>query len=96
MNRTEGALVGVTTLVPNVALISAADACLESFTRALDPKLAYHLPVRAATFKQAKAGSTEVAPHAGCRDATYSGAVSLGAGPISRNAAFALSTPINV
>ncbi|MFQ5635988.1 MAG: VPLPA-CTERM-specific exosortase XrtD [Gammaproteobacteria bacterium] len=54
LNRTEGALVRVTTFVPDPAMMSEADQRLEAFVRALDPKLAYHLPQRDATFEQAK------------------------------------------
>jgi len=54
INRTEGALVRVTTFVPDVALIPAADERLEEFVRALDSKLAYYLPPRETTFKQAQ------------------------------------------
>lgn len=61
LNRTEGALVRVTTLVPDVALLPEAEARLEEFVRALDPKLAYHLPPRDATFKQATVAAPSVA-----------------------------------
>ena len=61
MNRTEGALVRVTTFVPDVALIPEADARLEQFVRALDPKLAYHLPQRETTFRQASADALPAA-----------------------------------
>ena len=55
-NRTEGALVRVTTFVPDAAEMDAADKRLESFVRSLVPKLAYHLPQENATFRQADAG----------------------------------------
>ena len=42
--RTDGALVRVTTLVSDPALIPEADATLEQFVRAIDPQLAYYLP----------------------------------------------------
>ncbi len=61
LNRTEGALVRVTTFVPDVALLDEADARLEAFVRALDPKLAYHLPQRETTFKQARTGAVDAA-----------------------------------
>lgn len=51
-NRTEGALVRVTTFVPDMAAMDAADKRLESFVRSLNPKLAYHLPQENASFKQ--------------------------------------------
>ena len=57
LNRTEGALVRVTTFVPDVAMLDDADAQLEEFVRALDPKLAFHLPQREATFQQASVAS---------------------------------------
>lgn len=50
-NRTEGALVRVSTLVPDPANMYLADAQLQSFIRSLNPKLAYHLPQENATFK---------------------------------------------
>ena len=59
MNRTDGALVRVITFVPDIELLNAADEDLEAFVRALDPKLAYHLPQRDATFKQASASQKE-------------------------------------
>jgi EpsI family protein len=46
MNRTDGALVRVTTFVPNVLHLPEADARLAEFVRVLDPKLAYYLPQR--------------------------------------------------
>ena len=55
-NRTDGALVRVTTFVPDKISMEEADERLESFVRSLNPKLAYYLPQRSATFKQAKAG----------------------------------------
>ncbi|MFW2405831.1 MAG: VPLPA-CTERM-specific exosortase XrtD, partial [Gammaproteobacteria bacterium] len=61
LNRTEGALVRVTTFVPDIALMEESEARLEEFVRALDPKLAYHLPQRETTFKQAR-GEVEALP----------------------------------
>ncbi len=52
MNRTEGALVRVTTYVPDVVQLGKADTVLEGFVRTIDPKLLKHLPQRNATFKQ--------------------------------------------
>ena len=56
-NRTEGALVRVTTFVPDLALMDDADKRLTRFVRAIDPKLAYYLPQENATFKQADSGA---------------------------------------
>ncbi len=55
-NRTDGALVRLTTFVPDVAQMAEADQRLESFARSLNPKLAYHLPQEDATFTQFGAG----------------------------------------
>ena len=54
MNRTEGALVRVTTFVADAALLDDADRQLEGFVRVLDSKLVKHLPPRNATFKPAE------------------------------------------
>ena len=43
-NRTDGALVRVTTFVPDRALVPDADARLEGFVRTIHPQLAYYLP----------------------------------------------------
>lgn len=43
-NRTDGALVRLTTLVMDKADLPKADARLQDFMRAADPKLAYYLP----------------------------------------------------
>lgn len=51
-NRTEGALVRLTTFVPDVAQMDEADLRLKFFAKALNPKLAYHLPQEDATFRQ--------------------------------------------
>jgi EpsI family protein len=59
-NRTEGALVRVTTFVPDLGLMGQADQRLEEFVRAIDPKLAYHLPQEDATFKQANAEANQL------------------------------------
>ncbi len=49
-NRTDGALVRLSTFVGDKALIPQAEARLQDFMRAAAPKLAYHLPdARAAT-----------------------------------------------
>jgi EpsI family protein len=58
-NRTEGALVRVTTFVPDKGLLDEADQRLEKFVRAVDPKLAYYLPQENATFRQASADSDQ-------------------------------------
>jgi exosortase D (VPLPA-CTERM-specific) len=44
MNRTDGALVRLSTLTRDQADIPEADARLEAFVRAIDPRLAYHIP----------------------------------------------------
>ena len=49
-NRTDGALVRVTTFVTDPAQIAEADKRLESFIREMNPQLAYHLPQKDATF----------------------------------------------
>jgi EpsI family protein len=46
MKRTDGALVRLSTMVDDRSELAAADARLEEFVRAIDPKLAYHLPGR--------------------------------------------------
>ncbi len=58
-NRTDGALVRVTTFVPDVAEMEVADKRVQSFIRSLEPKLAYYLPEETATFKQAGTGSAD-------------------------------------
>jgi EpsI family protein len=58
-NRTEGALVRVTTFVSDKGLLGEADQRLEKFVRAVDPKLAYYLPQENATFRQASADSDQ-------------------------------------
>jgi EpsI family protein len=55
-NRTDGALVRLTTFVPDLAQMDKADERLETFARLLNPKLAYHLPQENATFNQVGAG----------------------------------------
>lgn len=62
-NRTEGALVRVSTLVTDPAQMSHADMRLESFIRSLNPRLAYHLPQENATFKNTDEGLTSDAGH---------------------------------
>ena len=49
-NRTDGALVRVTTVVPDVSRIAEADARLQAFIKAADPQLAYFLPQADASF----------------------------------------------
>jgi EpsI family protein len=44
LNRTDGALVRVTTPIAGSEDIAAGDARLEAFVRDIDPKLAYYLP----------------------------------------------------
>lgn len=44
MKRTDGALVRLSTLTRDQADIPEADARLEEFVRAIDPRLAYHIP----------------------------------------------------
>jgi exosortase D (VPLPA-CTERM-specific) len=56
-NRTEGALVRVTTFVSDQGLMADADQRLEKFVRAIDPKLAYYLPQENATFRRADSGA---------------------------------------
>lgn len=51
-NRTDGALVRVTTYVPDVALVDEADARIREFIRTIDPQLAYYLPQEDATFTE--------------------------------------------
>ncbi len=54
-NRTDGALVRLTTYVDDArGGVEAADRRLQDFTRALDPKLAYFLPQREAELLQAR------------------------------------------
>lgn len=48
LNRTDGALVRLTTPVTDKADLQAGDARLEAFVRDIDPKLAYYLPGEAA------------------------------------------------
>ncbi|MDH3976890.1 MAG: VPLPA-CTERM-specific exosortase XrtD [Gammaproteobacteria bacterium] len=50
-NRTDGALVRLTTFVPDVSMMGEAEEQLQSFARSLNPKLAYHLPQEDATFR---------------------------------------------
>jgi exosortase D (VPLPA-CTERM-specific) len=54
-NRTDGALVRVTTFVRDVSELDQADQRLEAFVRAVDPKLAYYLPQESVTFREAQA-----------------------------------------
>ena len=50
-NRTDGALVRVTTGVGDVADLPAADARLQAFVHDMDPKLSYYLPGASVPFK---------------------------------------------
>ena len=52
-NRTDGALVRVTTGVGDVADLPAADARLQAFVHDMDPKLSYYLPGASVPFKTA-------------------------------------------
>ncbi|MCB1597810.1 MAG: EpsI family protein, partial [Gammaproteobacteria bacterium] len=52
-NRTDGALVRVTTGVGDVADLPAADARLQAFVHDMDPKLSYFLPGESVPFKAA-------------------------------------------
>jgi len=54
-NRTDGALVRVTTFVPDMAGIDKADTELEDFVRQIDPSLTYHLPQESAAVVEAQA-----------------------------------------
>jgi exosortase D (VPLPA-CTERM-specific) len=54
-NRTDGALVRVTTMVHDVSEMDQADHRLEQFVRIIDPKLAYYLPQASATFSDSQA-----------------------------------------
>jgi exosortase D (VPLPA-CTERM-specific) len=54
-NRTDGALVRVTTYVTDISELDQADQRLERFVRAIDPKLAYYLPQESATFSESQA-----------------------------------------
>jgi hypothetical protein len=55
MRRTDGALVRLSTMVNDRAHLDEADARLQDFVRAIDPRLAYHLPGRDAAPRQAAA-----------------------------------------
>ncbi|MBL8200247.1 MAG: VPLPA-CTERM-specific exosortase XrtD [Chromatiales bacterium] len=48
LNRTDGALVRITTPITDTTDMQAGDARLEAFVRDIDPKLAYYLPGEAA------------------------------------------------
>jgi EpsI family protein len=50
-NRTDGALVRLTTFVGDRANLPEADARLEAFAQAIDPQLTYYLPQWDATFE---------------------------------------------
>ncbi|MGI9307664.1 MAG: exosortase C-terminal domain/associated protein EpsI, partial [Gammaproteobacteria bacterium] len=52
MRRTDGALVRVTTFVPDGGSLEEADIRLQEFVRMLDPKINYHLPQRSALKKE--------------------------------------------
>lgn len=51
MNRTDGALVRLTTYVGDADQLPKADARLQAFMRDIDPKLSYHLPGESVPFK---------------------------------------------
>ena len=53
LNRTDGALVRITTFVGDVADLPAADARLQAFVHDMDPKLSYYLPGESVPFKTA-------------------------------------------
>ncbi len=65
-NRTDGALVRVTTFVGDRANLPEADARLEAFAQAIDPQLAYYLPQQDATFVDGGERVAEVASVAAC------------------------------
>jgi hypothetical protein len=44
MNRTDGSLVRLSTIVPDASAIPDGDARLEDFARSIAPRLAYHIP----------------------------------------------------
>jgi exosortase D (VPLPA-CTERM-specific) len=52
MRRTDGALVRLSTMVEDRSELDQADARLQDFIRAIDPRLAYHLPGREAAPRQ--------------------------------------------
>jgi len=54
-NRTDGALVRLATYVGDPSAMPEGDARLESFMRAADPKLAFHLPGASALLREATA-----------------------------------------
>jgi exosortase D (VPLPA-CTERM-specific) len=51
MNRSDGALVRLTTYVGDVSQVAEADARLQEFIRDIDPKLSYFLPGESVPFK---------------------------------------------
>ena len=51
MNRSDGALVRVTTYVGDAAQLPEADARLQTFIRDIDPKLSYFIPGESVPFK---------------------------------------------
>ncbi len=59
LNRTEGALVRITTFVQDAAQLDEADARLNEFVRVVEPYFERHLPSRDATFEQVAAGTDE-------------------------------------
>ena len=61
INRTDGALVRVTTFVPDVTRIAEAEVRLKEFIRSINPKLILHLPQRDATFKPLHENEKETA-----------------------------------
>jgi len=53
MNRSDGALVRITTYVGDASMVPEADARLQAFIRDIDPKLSYFLPGESVPFKTA-------------------------------------------
>ena len=58
MNRTDGALVRITTPVDDISRMAEADLRLQAFLRDADPKLSYYLPGAEAPVEIAAPGST--------------------------------------
>ena len=53
MNRSDGALVRLTTYVGAASRVAEADARLQAFIRDIDPKLSYFLPGESVPFRAA-------------------------------------------
>lgn len=60
MNRTDGALVRLSTFVADPARMEAADQRLTDFIRTVDPRLAYHIPGADAPVRDALAAAASV------------------------------------